>query len=178
MVHPVHSHGSDKPERRTRRNREANPAACDFPAASGQWHSSFLEKASSGDLLAGIIWLCAGYKNAPFDNNPDSLPLLSGLASWQSYTGDPLSVMSDQLNGTQQTPMDPEKGTLDPVPQLSYNPDVKATIEVFPNSKEKDSGVVTTTKEVVVAAKPKPAPKPRKKVSKWILWKIWFNTYR
>ena len=24
----------------------------------------------------------------------------------------------------------------------------------------------------------KPTPKPKKKVSKWILWKLWFNTYR
>jgi hypothetical protein len=86
--------------------------------------------------------------------------------------------MSDQLKGTPQAPLDPEKGTLETLPPtLVYNQDVKTALDVFPASKEKDSAVTTTTKEVVVAAK-KPAPKPKKKVSKWVLWRIWFNTYR
>jgi len=93
--------------------------------------------------------------------------------------------MSDQLKGYTQTPVDPEKGTLDPLTvQLPYTDDVKTPLSAadipptFPASKEKDSTVTTTTKEVVVAAKPKPAGKPKKKVSKWVLWRIWFNTYR
>jgi len=88
--------------------------------------------------------------------------------------------MSDQLNGNP-LPLDPEKGTLDPTPvQLSYN-DTKKPVDVvdlLPSSKEKDSAVTTHTKEVVVAAKPKPAGKPKRKVSKWVLWRLWFNTYR
>jgi hypothetical protein len=59
---------------------------------------------------------------------------------------------------------DAEKGILDSLPvQLA-----------FPKDK-KDAGALTAqTKDA-----PKPAkPKPKKRVSKWILWQIWFNTYR
>jgi hypothetical protein len=88
--------------------------------------------------------------------------------------------MSDEHKVIHQLPLDPEKGTLEP--PLTYNPDVKPALisgdssPALVGSKEKD-GALTTTKEVVVAAK-KPAPKPKKKVSKWILFKLWFNTYR
>lgn len=94
--------------------------------------------------------------------------------------------MSNELKGLSQAPLDPEKGLLDSQ-AVSYNGDVKAplsttTVEispVFPLSKEKDPAVTTTTKEVVVATKPsKPPPKPKKKVPLWIIWTLWFNTYR
>ena len=42
----------------------------------------------------------------------------------------------------------------------------------FPPPKEKESAAKTT-----VTVAPRPAAK-KKKVSKWILWKLWFNTYR
>ena len=41
---------------------------------------------------------------------------------------------------------------------------------LFPLPKEK--------KETPSAPPAKPSPKKRKKVSKWILFKLWFNTYR
>jgi hypothetical protein len=91
--------------------------------------------------------------------------------------------MSDQLTGSPQTPLDPEKGTLEPKTiQLPYKNDVKPAVDDllspgFGASKEKDSAITTTTKEVAVA-KPKPAAKPKKKVAKWTLWRLWFNTYR
>lgn len=86
--------------------------------------------------------------------------------------------MSHELN-----PVDPEKGMLDSQPmQVSYNGDVKAllpTLDISLPSKEKDPAVTTTAKEVVTTTKPsKPPPKPKKQVSKWILWTLWFNTYR
>ena len=92
--------------------------------------------------------------------------------------------MSNELKGLSQAPLDPEKGLLDSQ-AVSYNGDVKAplsTVEIspaFPLSKEKDPAVTTTTKEVIVATKPsKPPPKPKKKVPLWIVWTLWFNTYR
>ncbi|KAF7295113.1 Urb2 domain-containing protein [Mycena indigotica] len=54
---------------------------------------------------------------------------------------------------------DAEKGILDTIPPSSYYPADKKEVVKQP-------------------APPKPSPKPKKRVSKWILWKIWFNTYR
>ena len=90
--------------------------------------------------------------------------------------------MSNELKGLSQAPLDPEKGLLDSQ-VVSYNGDVKAALSTvdpaFPLSKEKDSAVTTTTKEVIAATKPsKPPPKPKKKVPLWIVWTLWFNTYR
>jgi len=90
--------------------------------------------------------------------------------------------MSGEPKGFSLTPVDPEKGTLDPLPlQLPWsndlNPSLSAT-DIPPGlsaTKEKDAAV-TTTKEVIVAETSKPPANP--KVSKWILWTLWFNTYR
>ncbi|KAI0262918.1 hypothetical protein BC834DRAFT_971733 [Gloeopeniophorella convolvens] len=69
---------------------------------------------------------------------------------------------------------DAEKGTLEvhsrqiaPAPPTEYK------------DEKKDNSMLVSTKEVVPATKAaaKPAAK-KKKVSKWILWKLWFNTYR
>jgi hypothetical protein len=90
--------------------------------------------------------------------------------------------MSNELKGLSQAPLDPEKGLLDSQ-VVSYNGDVKAPLSTvdpaFPSSKEKDTAVTTTTKEVTATTKPsKPPPKPKKKVPIWIVWTLWFNTYR
>lgn len=92
--------------------------------------------------------------------------------------------MSGEPKGIPQHPIDPEKGTLDPPSlQLPWDGDLKAHIkaaDIAPGlhgSKEKDATVTTTTTEVVVATKPK-TPPAKRKVSKWILWNLWFNTYR
>ena len=90
--------------------------------------------------------------------------------------------MSNERKGHSQAPLDPEKGLLDSQ-VVSYNGDVKAALSTvdpaFPLSKEKDSAVTTTTKEVIAATKhSKPPPKPKKKVPLWIVWTLWFNTYR
>jgi hypothetical protein len=86
------------------------------------------------------------------------------------------SSMSNELKGPSQT-IDPEKGLLDSQ-ALPYNGDVKAPLSpAIPLTKEKDLAVTTTTKEV--AARPsKPPSKPKKKVPLWIIWTLWFNTYR
>jgi len=95
----------------------------------------------------------------------------------------PFLLMSGEPKGIPQHPMDPEKGTLDSPPlQLPWDGDLKAhfkTADIPPglhDSEKKDATVTTTTKEVVVAAKPKRPVK--RKVSKWVLWRLWFNTYR
>ena len=90
--------------------------------------------------------------------------------------------MSNELKGLPQTPLDPEKGLLESQ-VVSYSSDVKAALSTvdpaFPLSKEKDTAVTTSTKEVIAATKPsKPSPKPKKKVPLWIVWTLWFNTYR
>lgn len=52
---------------------------------------------------------------------------------------------------------------------LNYKPSL-----VFSPQKESRE----TKIEAETPPKPKAAPKPPKKVSKWILWRLWFNTYR
>ncbi|KAF9009340.1 hypothetical protein BDQ17DRAFT_1421532 [Cyathus striatus] len=95
--------------------------------------------------------------------------------------------MSEEPKGYTQSHIDPEKGILDPLPlRLPYDQkDEKQALpgsvtppSVYPSSKEKEV-VITTTKEVVVTQKSsKPAPRQKKKVSKWVLFQLWFNTYR
>ena len=65
-----------------------------------------------------------------------------------------------------------EKGTLD----VHTGPSSVATLAL----NEKVDATLAVSKEVQVVPIPKPpAPKPpAKKVSKWILWQLWFNTYR
>lgn len=78
---------------------------------------------------------------------------------------------------------DAEKGTHEPPRpvQPSYLADEKK--DPFANDEKKALAVtampVPAMKKETHAAPPaKPAPKPKKKVSKWVLWQLWFNTYR
>lgn len=83
----------------------------------------------------------------------------------------------------QTTPMSPvpaydaaERGTLEviPVPAKATTVHLDAS-EEKKMLKEKESVAIA---ELPYKAAAKPAPKPKKKVSKWILWQLWFNTYR
>ena len=68
-----------------------------------------------------------------------------------------------------------EKGLLNDVPRLpeaAYPKDEKK--DPFKDEKKVDVAIVEK-KDVRPS---KPPPKPKKKVSKWILWQLWFNTYR
>lgn len=50
----------------------------------------------------------------------------------------------------------------------------------YPKDEKKDPNILSPT-VIPAPASPKPAPKPvskRKKASKWIIWQLWFNTYR
>lgn len=65
--------------------------------------------------------------------------------------------------------------------EVAYPKDEK---DVYPDEK-KDLAQVSTLAVTELkkdapapANRPKPAAKPKKKVSKWILWQLWFNTYR
>ena len=70
----------------------------------------------------------------------------------------------------------------------SYDAAEKATLEVYAgpadvttlDEKRVDSSVVVTSEAVPPSreAAIKPPPAKKKKVSKWILWNLWFNTYR
>ncbi|KAF9036741.1 hypothetical protein BJ165DRAFT_1408808 [Panaeolus papilionaceus] len=78
--------------------------------------------------------------------------------------------MSDELKGRPQPIVDPESGNLDPLPlQLSEKAPLPTLETAIPLTKEKE-------KPVVLA--PKPAPKPKRQVPRWVLWSLWFNTYR
>ena len=77
-----------------------------------------------------------------------------------------------------------EKGTLE-MPramEVAYPKDEKKGL--YPDEKKEDVAVNTVAvpemkKDSPAAVnRPKPAAKPKKKVSKWILWQLWFNTYR
>jgi hypothetical protein len=91
-------------------------------------------------------------------------------------------LMSQEIRGHPQALVDAEKGTLDPLPRpLSHSKDVKPPPSDIPvPSKEKDALVTTTTQEVILSAKPTASsvPKSKRVVSRWILWNLWFNTYR
>lgn len=65
---------------------------------------------------------------------------------------------------------DPEKGTTDAVVP-AYPRDEKPREITPPQYLEVKKGEAKD-------APRKPTPKPKKKVSKWILLKLWFNTYR
>ncbi|KAI9457759.1 hypothetical protein BJY52DRAFT_1374377 [Lactarius psammicola] len=67
-----------------------------------------------------------------------------------------------------------EKGTL----ENHSGPSSVATLALIDEKKKVDTPLVAS-KEVIPIPKP-PATKPpaKKKVSKWILWQLWFNTYR
>ncbi|GJE86866.1 hypothetical protein PsYK624_029490 [Phanerochaete sordida] len=81
-----------------------------------------------------------------------------------------------------------EKGTMDSeMPrrlEFAYPKDEKK--DLYPDEKKDLAQVsalpvaeLTKEKDTPAAVnRPKPAPKPKKKVSKWILWQLWFNTYR
>lgn len=73
---------------------------------------------------------------------------------------------------------DPEKGMLD----ISMNQLTVVSFDIEKN-KTDSTNVHTDIKSVDLPSAPKPPTakpptKPKKKVSKWILWQLWFNTYR
>ena len=102
--------------------------------------------------------------------------------------------MSAQSNANGPAPAydDAEKGTAEVIvspTELTYRGEKKETEypkdekkDPFARDEKKDLAAVNvfpnpSVKKDTVPA-PKPAPKPKKKVSKWILWQLWFNTYR
>ena len=71
---------------------------------------------------------------------------------------------------------DAEKGTLD-VHSGSFTVAALGLGDEKFDEKAKPPGIITA--EVVPAtASPTKPPAKKKKVSKWILWQLWFNTYR
>ncbi|KAF8633735.1 hypothetical protein AX17_004391 [Amanita inopinata Kibby_2008] len=85
------------------------------------------------------------------------------------------------------SPVDPERGNLDPLPlriSTDHRDQRVAVIEAPPLSEKKDTEKESEKKDSdspkKEVAKPasKPPAKPKRKVSNWILFKLWFNTYR
>ncbi|EAU88161.2 hypothetical protein CC1G_03833 [Coprinopsis cinerea okayama7 len=87
--------------------------------------------------------------------------------------------MSDGLQRHPVPPADPEKGEMEHhIQMVEHAKALDTAITVVQSEKD---GVVVTTKERVSAPPPpssKPAPKPKRKVSKWVRWQLWFNMYR
>lgn len=75
--------------------------------------------------------------------------------------------------------LDPEKGGLDNVLKMPDNNRLDTAISLD-SDKEKKGDAVTTVKEVVATPPPAKSPpaKPKRKVSKWIRFRLWFNMYR
>ncbi|KAF7791249.1 hypothetical protein EIP86_002263 [Pleurotus ostreatoroseus] len=72
-----------------------------------------------------------------------------------------------------------EKGTLE-TPQLAYPKDEKKALYLDEKKGALDVAAlpVPELKKDSAARPSKPTPKPKKKASKWILWQLWYNTYR
>ncbi|KAI9428709.1 hypothetical protein H4582DRAFT_2091236 [Lactarius indigo] len=66
-----------------------------------------------------------------------------------------------------------EKGTL----ENHSGPSSVATLALADEKKRVDTPLVMS-KEVITIPKPPTTKPPAKKVSRWILWQLWFNTYR
>lgn len=77
---------------------------------------------------------------------------------------------------------DAERGTNEPPRPVQPAYPAEKKEDPFANEKAQIAvtaiAVPATKKETHAAPPSKPAPKPKKKVSKWILWQLWFNTYR
>lgn len=72
-----------------------------------------------------------------------------------------------------------EKGTVDATSSLPVlHSDEKNVVAVKVTPVEIAPPKFIEAKEKGLDAPKKPTPKPKKKVSKWILWTLWFNTYR
>lgn len=75
---------------------------------------------------------------------------------------------------------DAEKGFLETPrePEATYQRDEKKGF--FSDEKKADVALnaVTVTEAKKDSRPAKPPPKPKKKVPRWILWQLWFNTYR
>jgi hypothetical protein len=107
----------------------------------------------------------------------DLFDLVSSL-----HLGGPLTRLNEMSSDLKVADNDAEKGMLEVRPDLKSLP----TLPAYPN--EKNGGLIVSpakpvyvdpAAQVVQVAPVKKAPaKPKRKVSKWVRWKIWFNTYR
>ncbi|KAF6764854.1 hypothetical protein DFP72DRAFT_985959 [Ephemerocybe angulata] len=81
--------------------------------------------------------------------------------------------MSDEFKKHPIPPQDPEKGEVDVAHQAIVTPDLNETAISNDQNKNAPSQEVTVAIPAV-----KPPPKPTRKVSRWIRWRLWLNMYR
>ena len=75
--------------------------------------------------------------------------------------------------------MSAEKDDMPPSPSSPYNDAEKGILEALPQADVKTLALEPKLPTLAKHTPPiKPAGKPKKRVSRWILWRIWFNTYR
>jgi hypothetical protein len=83
-------------------------------------------------------------------------------------------------------PIDPERGNLDPLPlriSVDHRDQRVAVVDTSALQQKKNTEKEAEKKEVdgaKEAPKPvsKPPAKPKPKVSNWLQFRVWFNTYR
>jgi hypothetical protein len=88
--------------------------------------------------------------------------------------GSLLPPSNDAPNGYDEA----ERGTQEAHPGPPTVPARALIDEKMVDGKEAKSSLVVSSEVVPVSNAPTPKPPAKKKVSKWILWKLWFNTYR
>ena len=84
----------------------------------------------------------------------------------------------------ERAPIDPEKGGLDNVLlriSLGHNTQKVAAVETTALSQKKDAEKGSERRGSVArkeAGTSRPPAKPRRKVPRWVQFRVWFNTYR
>ena len=94
--------------------------------------------------------------------------------------------MSPRMPTDTQTHSDAEKGLIDAYSMRQADTTVVVSSQLSRplGEKERDEKrqelvpALPYTKEKEAPIVAKPVVKPKKKVSKWVLWRLWFNTYR
>ena len=114
----------------------------------------------------------------------DRIDLVSHL---HSLTGLLSFMLSDEMTTGSVTTSDAEKGLIDAhsmrqtdatvviSPRLSRQLDDEKKLD---EKRQEFVPSLPFIKEKEVVPIPKPVAKPKKKASKWTLWRLWFNTYR
>ena len=121
-------------------------------------------------------------KGRTFSENTGSTPSSKSYSPWASLVY-PLrlsSAKSDTMENQGAAPAysEAEKGIL-VSPAAIYPKDEKKGSYIDEKKAIEVSTYPVPEKKDTPAPRPsKPAAKPKKKVSKWILWQLWFNTYR
>ena len=96
---------------------------------------------------------------------------------------DPAYADNDDMPSPTTIVDDPEKGTLEvvlPAIPVQSQPSQDATINNLsrPGADDEKKGADLTVVPVLAQKSSPPSKKPKRRVSRWIRFQLWFNTYR